>query len=146
MAIHHMPHWKNAGKEMIPTLDNLFTDIVGLKNRPRSLSQVPDYHAYLIGQAVGWAYSSQECRMQLEADILHDIYANGGEYELLSQMPQPKRERKPRPKRTLVESRADRAALKVAEWERKLKLAKTKLAKYRAKAKRYAQKGVEANA
>ena len=61
-------------------------------------------------------------------------------------MAKPGREYSPRRKLSHVEQREAGADRKVAEWERKFRLAKTKLQKYRAKAKRYAKKGVNIDA
>lgn len=57
--------------------------------------------------------------------------------------PEPNPEPQPAaPALSAAQRRAAKAATDLARWERKLKLAKTKVAKYRAKVKRYRKRGV----
>lgn len=67
------------------------------------------------------------------------------ESDMLCRMPRAKRTRTKREPMTIVELRADKVNKKVREWERKLKVAKTKLAAYRKKQKYYEKKGVGAS-
>jgi hypothetical protein len=124
------------------SIDNVFTHISGKPKAPAMMRSIDAGIAHLLASAVHHMYSSEDQRDYLFKTLMADIHKNGAEYELASQMPRAKREYTPRPKRSLVEERADRAVAKVAEWERKAKLAKTKLKKYRAKVDRYTKQGV----
>ena len=141
-AIHTMAEWSSLNAALSNSIDTVFTGISGKPRVPVMLGEVNQVHAHMIKECLAHLYTSTMCRNYVERAILADIHKNGAEYELLAQMPLPKRDHRPRKDRSLVEQRADRAARKVAEWERKLKLAKTKLKKYRAKVSRYAKKGV----
>ena len=145
-SVHKMTPWNNLNAPLSNSIDTLFTAISGKPRTPVTLGEVNQVHAHIIKECVAHLYSSTACSNYVERTILADLYKHGSEYELLAQMPKPRREYRPRRKLSLVEQRADRAVRKVAEWERKFRLAKTKLQKYRAKAKRYAKKGVNIDA
>lgn len=145
-SVHKMAPWNNLNAPLSTSIDTMFTTISSKPHPPVTLGEVNQVHAHIIKECVAHLYSSTACRAYVERTILADIYKRGAEYELLAQMPKPRRERRPRKKLSPVEQRADRASRKVEEWERKLKLAKTKLKKYRAKVKRYAKKGVSIDA
>jgi hypothetical protein len=107
-----------------------------------SFNNLPDNDIRsLLAVLVRFCYTGDKQMRQLEKGILDDIRSHAAEYELMAQMPPVKREYNRRGPRTLVERRADAVAEKVREWERKLKVAKTKLAAYQKKQKYYAKKG-----
>jgi hypothetical protein len=60
---------------------------------------------------------------------------------LLADWLREKPQRQTRPKKSVVEQRAARAEELLADWERRLKLAKTKVSKYRRKVKYYQKRG-----
>jgi len=69
---------------------------------------------------------------------------NAVAYDHLTQLPDVARTPRPRkPKRTLVQSRADKAAEAAKLWRRRLRLAKAKLEKYTKQQKYYAKKEVK---
>ncbi len=151
LGIHKIKHWDTPGSTVPQHLDSLLTSISGRSKAPISFKEVEAFgtvQAHILRQTVAHAYSGDEARGWLEYWILEDLYANGVEYELLSQMPRPKREYKPRPKQTRVESYAAKVDAKVIEWDRKLKLARTKLAKYKKRQRYYEnkKKGARTNA
>ena len=76
-----------------------------------------------------------------EKALLADLHKNGVEYELMAQMPLPKRERKPKAQPATP---VDMAASKVRQWERKLRMAENKLKKYQRRLKRLQKKGAVA--
>jgi hypothetical protein len=123
-----------------PALDNLFATMAGATHA-RQLKDLHSGFGSLIATLARYAYTGAEQQRRFEMYLIEDLRTNATEYELMAQMPLPRRERKPRVPKTLVERRAEKADAKVAEWERKLKYAKTKLATYRKKQKYYAKKG-----
>ena len=65
-------------------------------------------------------------------------------YDHLTQLPDVAKTPRPRkPKRTLVQTRADKAAEAAKLWRRRLRLAKAKLEKYTKQMKYYAKKEVK---
>jgi hypothetical protein len=124
-----------------PALDNLFSTMAGA-TMAKLFKDVRDENLRsLLATLARFAYTGAEQQRRFEAHLIEELRANATEYELMAQMPLPRRERKTRVPKTLVERRAEKADAKVAEWERKLKYAKTKLAAYRKKQKYYAKKG-----
>lgn len=80
--------------------------------------------------------------MVLDIVIEREIRKHAAEYELLLHAPLPKRERARRDRpEGLVATRAAKVDTQIATWERKLKYAKTRLAKLRRKQKYYSKKG-----
>jgi hypothetical protein len=144
-ALHKVAFWRLISPAVSAGIDVLFSNVSGQSKRPTSMNQVDQVTGHIIARAIHELYTNDECKKTIERLVLYDLYDNGGKYELMAQMPPARRERTSSKPRTLIESRADRAVAKVAEWEKKLKLAKTKLAKYRARVKRYAKKGVIEN-
>lgn len=59
--------------------------------------------------------------------------------KLLAEWTQPVDERPEKPKPSVVDRRAERAAKLLADWERRLKMAKTKVTKYRRKVSYYSK-------
>ena len=122
------------------TIDSLFATVAFSK--ARKFADLPSQNLRsLLGVVVRYAYTGGGNQNRFEDHLLADLRANAAQYELMAQMPQPRKERKKSAPKTLVERRAEKADAKVAEWERKLKYAKTKLAAYRKKQKYYAKKG-----
>lgn len=122
-------------------IDNLFSTMAGATGA-KQLKDIRDENMRsLIATMARYAYTGAEQQRRFEVYLIEELRANATEYELMAQMPLPRREHKPRVPKTLVERRAEKADAKVAEWERKLKYAKTKLAAYRKKQKYYAKKG-----
>lgn len=76
----------------------------------------------------------------LAVELLKEIHASADALELECMLPPPRRERKRRPK-TLVGRRAASVDRQVQKWQRRLKLAKTKLAGYQKKQRYYQKKG-----
>lgn len=133
-----------AGMEL-PTphavaLDTLFASIAAMPRKPRDFGALKQGQSDLLYRLMQIAYTSAESRIAIEQAVLSDIYDHAAEYELLAQMPPPRRERTRREPQSLVERRAARVDSKVVEWERKLKVAKGKLKKYRRKQKYYLTK------
>jgi hypothetical protein len=122
-------------------IDNLFTEVSGKAKPPGSMSDISRPVSIVIAETLAYLYTGGEGRRFLESEVLRDLHKNGNSYELLSQMPPAKAERKPRPKRTLVQSRADKVNERLADWEAKLRRAKTAVAKYRKKQRYYQKKG-----
>ena len=72
------------------------------------------------------------------------LSANAAMYDHLTQLPDVAKTPRPRkPKRTLVQTRADKAAEAAKLWRRRLRLAKAKLEKYTKQMKYYAKKEVK---
>lgn len=138
LSMHKSRTWQDA--DTAKEIDNFFTYMGGLPPLP-TISGIPDENTRnLLNVLVRLCYVNDKARKAFEKDLLADLRTNAAQYELLSQMPEPRREYTRREPRTLVERRADAVDKKVREWERKLKLAKTKLATYRKKQKYYTQK------
>jgi hypothetical protein len=75
--------------------------------------------------------------------VFRSIESKADELDIMADLPPVESPRKPRsPKKGLVESRAETVEQKIEEWEKKLKLAKTYLAKYKKKAAYYRRRGV----
>lgn len=127
-------------------IDDLFTSISALQRPPKSLKDIGKAHGEIIATLLLYWYTGTAQRDRVVEGILSDLYANAAQYDLEAVMPRPRRTRKPSRPMTRVERNAQNVFDKVKVWERKARLAKTKLAKYRAKAKRYQNKGVLANA
>lgn len=127
---------------MYPVIDRLFATLAasGKVDSHRSLTD-KDVSA-LLEVAINTCYDSDENWRKFEKDWVRDLRKNAVEYDLLAQMPPPKRKYERKPPQTLVERRAFEVDEKVREWERKLALAKTKLAAYRKKQAYYTKKGV----
>jgi hypothetical protein len=139
LAIHKDKEWKNA--TCLTTVDTLFADLAAQAHPPTHLSDMDD-HLMLLRAVLDAAYTSDRNKRKLETEFLRDLWKHATEYAMLSQMPMPKRDYVRRGKRTLVERRADVVDEKIREWQRKLTLAKNKLATYRKKQKYYTKKGV----
>lgn len=122
-------------------LDSMFTHMAGLSRAPVQFDHIGNFQGGLLKSMLHHVYTNTQCRHMVEKAILADLYAHAAEYELLAQMPQARRPYVRRGPRSLVERRADKVDAKVVEWERKLKVAKTKLKAYRRKQKYYAKKG-----
>ena len=138
-AITNPRLWSDAPCE--GEIDKFFTYFGGLPSLP-TISSVGDRKmADMLNVMIRCVYTNDKARREFEKDLLADLREHGAEYELLSNMPAPKREYERRGPRSLVERRADTVDEKVREWERKLKLAKTKLAAYQKKQKYYQKKG-----
>lgn len=147
---HQYFHGTDIGR-----LDSLFAKLSTFKRlRPNaSPLEVREYIKKADGGTIGIL---DACVLQLynmdadafQADIyrflLKDLQQNAAAYELLSQMPPPRRERIKREPQTPIQRRAATVDGKVRQWERKLRYAKTKLAAYRKKQKYYTKKGVTA--
>jgi hypothetical protein len=132
--------WKDA--PCGPDIDRMFPYFSGLHDKPASFAHLPDSDIRaMLNVIVRYCYTGDRERRNFEKELIDDLREHAAEYELLSQMPPPKREYKRRGPRSLVERRADTVDEKVREWERKLKLAKTKLAMYKKKQKYYQKKG-----
>ena len=138
MRITRTGEWKHASTK---TIDALWANIAARQKTPRNFGEVELLTGALLSSMLTTYYRNSTVLRSVEAEVMKDLHSRVAEYELLSQMPLPKRTYKRREKKSLVERRADKAAAKVAEWERKLKYAKTKLAAYRKKQKYYAKKG-----
>lgn len=124
------------------TLDTLFAYIGAMQKKPKSFASLNQEACDVLYRLMQQAYTSAQHREDIEREVLSDLYERAAEYELLAQMPPPKRAREQRIPQTLVERRAAHVDEKVLEWERKLKTAKTKLKVYRRKQKYYlAKKG-----
>lgn len=133
------------GVDCAKEVDGLFPAIAGWGSTPSTISSISDERVrVLLHTLVRNLYTNDRERRVFEHELLADLREHAAEYELLSQMPPPKREYHRRGPRTLVERRADTVAEKVQEWERKLKYAKTKLAAYKKKQKYYQKKGAVA--
>lgn len=132
--------WKDAPMAE-PSLDRLFATVAG-STKARLLSDLRDESLRsLIATMCRYIYTGPGQQRKFEAHLLEDLKTNAAQYELMAQMPLPRKERKVRAPKTLVERRAEKVEEKVAEWERKLKYAKTKLKAYRRKQKYYTNKG-----
>jgi len=143
LSIEKIKYWDADGSKLPQHLDTLFTAISGLRMAPLDLLDLDrniPVHSHIIDQALDHLYFGKAPQRWLENTLLRDLFENGGEYELMSQMPRAKREYTPRPKQTRVESHAAKVDAKVVEWERKMKLARTKLAKYKKRQKYYLNK------
>lgn len=124
-----------------PSLDKMFSTFAGL-SRAKALQDIRDEGMRsLLFTLARYAYTGAEQQRRFEAYLMEDLHTNAAQYELMAQMPLPRKERKVSAPKTLVERRAEKVEEKVAEWERKLKYAKTKLAAYRKKQKYYKKKG-----
>lgn len=132
--------WSKA-EQAGPVLDVLFSSIGALPKATTFSDLNADNLRSLLATMARYAYTGAEQQRRFEAHLLADLRINAAQYELMAQMPLPRKERKKSVPKTLVERRAEKADAKVAEWERKLKYAKTKLAAYRKKQKYYAKKG-----
>jgi hypothetical protein len=135
------PSMWNKAEHAGPVLDVLFSSLSVLPKAKTFSDLNADNLRSLLATLARYAYTGAEQQRRFEMHLLEDLRTNAAQYELMAQMPLPRRERKPRVPKTLVERRAEKADAKVAEWERKLKYAKTKLATYRKKQKYYAKKG-----
>ena len=139
LSMHRAKTWQDA--DTAKEIDNFFNYMGSLPPLP-TLSSIADENTRnLLNVLVRLCYVNDKARRAFEKDLLDDLRTNAAQYELLSQMPAPKREYERRGPRSLVEQRADTVDEKVREWERKLKLAKTKLAAYQKKQKYYQKKG-----
>jgi len=127
-------------------IDDIFNTISSMSRPPKYFDKLTDDHRMILEVLLSEGYTSELHRYRMESEILKDLYKNAAQYDLQSMMPRPKRTRRPSTPATRVERNAQNVFAKVKEWERKARLAKTKLAKYRAKAKRYEKKGVITNA
>jgi hypothetical protein len=130
--------WKNADAAAI---DSLLGNIGGYAKAPKAFAHLLSPLTNLVHGLAYWSYANPAFNTEIERDVLADLHAHAAEYELLAHMPPVRRTRKKREPKTLVGRRADAVDEKVREWERKLKLAKTKLAAYRKKQKYYTKKG-----
>lgn len=95
----------------------------------------------------GLIYRSVEAKVKdisniqnIVREVIVEMHHNATALEMEALLPPPRLTRRPKPA-SLRERRAMRVDEKVAEWERKLKVAKTKLKKYRSKQKYYRKKG-----
>ena len=133
--------WDHPSNQLLTlTIDSLFATLASSK--ARKFADLPSQNLRsLLGVVVRYAYTGAINQNIFEDHLLADLRVNSAQYELMAQMPLPRKERKKSAPKTLVERRAEKADAKVAEWERKLKYAKTKLAAYRKKKKYYAKKG-----
>lgn len=122
-------------------INTLFSEAASCEESLLKFAFTTEQIRMLIRRCIWEAYASRSHQMVVERYVLEDLQAHAEEYEMLSHMPLPRRERKARVPKTLVARRAEKADAKVAEWERKFKYARTKLAAYRKKKKYYAKKG-----
>lgn len=138
------PIYWGGSSSMPPVIDRLFATLAtsGKVDSYKSLAD-KDVSSLLL-MAVQYCYTSDEHRRKFEKDWVNDLRKHAVEYDLLAQLPPPKRRYERKKPLTLIERRAEEADEKVREWERKLALAKTKLAAYRKKQAYYAKKGVAA--
>lgn len=123
------------------TVDELWSKIAAMPRPPKEFGQMPGYTGSLLSATLRWIYTSDTVLRSVQAEVLKDLHENCAQYELLSHMPPPRRKYERRTPKGLVERRAESVESKVQEWERKLKLAKTKLTAYRKKQKYYKKKG-----
>jgi hypothetical protein len=141
------PNWKEMyrldGDDYGSIIDAALGQISGA-TRAKDFSQLPTDARELLVDILSALYWDTTRQQIVQRDILRDLRENAAEYELMAQMPPVKKERKKREPKTLVGRRADAVDEKVREWERKLKLAKTKLNAYRKKQKYYEKKGAVA--
>ena len=122
-------------------LDHLLPFIVSKPKSPQSWTMFDESMIAIFTAYRRIAYGEEGYNARVERAILADLWKNAAEYELESALPPARRERAVSKPRTFVEKRADTVAEKVKEWERKLRLAKTKLATYQRKQKYYSKKG-----
>lgn len=127
--------------DLHPLIDRVFATLAA-SGKVDSYKSLADKHvSILLDAVVDYCYASDEHWRKFEKDWINDLRKHAAEYDLLAQMPPPKRKYERKPPQTLVERRAFEVEEKVREWERKLALAKTKLAAYRKKQAYYAKKG-----
>ena len=140
-AIHKMACVSDLNQQLSDSLDSLFTKISGRPRPPENLGLINQVHSMIIMESLQHLYTSTSCRKEVEKALLADLHKNGVEYELMAQMPLPKRERKPKAQPATP---VDMAASKVRQWERKLRMAENKLKKYQRRLKRLQKKGAVA--
>lgn len=124
-----------------PTLDKVFATMAGATGAKQLKDLLDEGMGSLIATLARYAYTGADQQRRFEAHLLEDLRTNAAQYELMAQMPLPRKERKRREPKTLVERRAEKVEAKVQEWERKLKYAKTRLSAYRKKQKYYTKRG-----
>lgn len=137
-ALLKMPCVRSLNQELSNSLDTMFTAISGRSRAPEVMGLINKVHAHILEQAMLHLYTGAECRRALEKAVLADLHKNGVQYELMAQMPPPKRERRPKAEPATP---VDAAARKVRQWEKKLRMAENKLKKYRRRLKRLQKKG-----
>lgn len=144
-ALHKMSRWQldvtYCGTDVTSALERVFTWFASRKNPPGSFEDVPNDIEQLLETCLSMTYTGLQLAESLEKIFLADLHKHATRYELMSAMPRAKRERKARPVLSDVEQRSLSVDDRIRDWERKLKYAKTRLAKLRRKQKYYAKKG-----
>lgn len=144
-VLHKLSCWQldpvYCGSEVTDPLERVFTWMATRRSAPSSFEDVPDEIAVLLQECMANLYTGGFNSASLERAFLSDLHKNATRYELMSALPREKRERKVRPVMTEQEQRAAATDESIRSWERKLKYAKTRLAKLRRRQKYYARKG-----
>lgn len=135
-CLHNAHAFSVLNKPLSDVIDTLFTSISNRKRAPLGLESLGEAHAGVLKECLLHLYTSTYHRKEVERELLADLYRNSSKYELLAQMPLPRRERKKAEPLTP----AGEAAAKIEAWERKARLAKTKIAKYTRRYKRLLKK------
>jgi len=131
-----------ANAVLAKQLDDIWSKLAARRKCPTTFDHLAEEDTLFMRALAEKTFLSTVRQYDIERMILRDLHSHAAEYELMSQMPRVKRERKPRQPRTLVEERAYSTAEKIKQWERKLKFAQGKLKMYRQRKKRYDKKGV----
>lgn len=132
--------WDKLMHSEVQSVTQLFSAVASFDKPPKTPGPLPGDLPDLVRLCISRSYTEIGCGWELLKLVMRELHAHAEEYDLLSQVPRERRTRRTKPQ-TLIESRAGRVDEQVRAWERKIRYAKTRLAKLRRKQKYYEKKG-----